>query len=283
MSSILEIFSTLSVSQRLSLLIGGVAVLLILFASFKVPRHTKNWVEDLALLPGVHGPEMAPTITNVRDWRWDEKTAVSHAYQTVTVNPENIEDVWFILEPFEGSTLVGHTFVLFQMVDGSLLGLTVEARKEKGETYSALRGVLNQYELIYLWGTAEDLLTQRARKLRHPQYVWKLKLTPDQKRAFFHRLVDKTRALETAPRFYNTLWNNCTNELAQSAGLDWGWAHILTGQSIRYLEQRGFLPAGSVDHHEDISPLIRSIPSGPKGAFDKTLISTLTNKQSAIG
>ena len=63
-----------------------------------------------------------------------------------------------MIEPQPGSQLAAHTLLLFEFEGDRLLGLTIEARRERNEDYSALRGIFNAFELAYVWGTARDFL-----------------------------------------------------------------------------------------------------------------------------
>lgn len=229
----------------------GLALALLVLAALLVnfarrPSHDRVWVEELSRLPEVTLYKDGFRLANIRDWRWTAHGAVAKDYRSASYAYEDLETVWFVLEPFEGSQWVGHTYLIFSFSDGRQIGLTVEARKQQGQDYSAIKGVLNTYELIYQWADPQDLVSRRADFLQHEQYAWRLKLDPGQEGELLRRLIEKTDRLSRQPRFYNTLWHNCTNELAATAGLDWGWAFILTGRSVRYLAQRGFIEAPGV-------------------------------------
>jgi hypothetical protein len=70
-------------------------------------------------------------------------------------------------------------------------------------------------------------------------------LTDAQKRELLGRLVARSENLEAHPRFYNTLYSNCTNELAKATDLKWNIAFILTGLSDEHLYSKGLIPGAS--------------------------------------
>ena len=72
---------------------------------------------------------------------------------------EELEQVWLMVEPHPGLELMAHTLVLFEFSDDRLLGLTIEARREKHESYSAFWGNWGEFELLYVWASAQDLLS----------------------------------------------------------------------------------------------------------------------------
>ncbi len=91
--------------------------------------------------------------------------------------------------------------------------------------------------------------------------------------------MQRTEDLETTPRFYNTLFSNCTNELAKAADLDWSPSFILTGTSDEYLFRRGIIPGETFEAaHErsDVTAFVKQLNvSVPDYPFDATLLAEL--------
>jgi hypothetical protein len=106
---------------------------------------------------------------------------------------------------------------MFEFGEGDLVGLTIEARKESRETYSALGGAFNKFELMYYWASPRDLMTRRAVMMDRELYMYPLQLSQAEAEAYLTSLLEKTISIEERPRFYNTLTSNCTNELAKAA------------------------------------------------------------------
>jgi hypothetical protein len=57
---------------------------------------------------------------------------------------------------------LAHGFVSFEFAGGRFVSVSVEARREKGERYGLLGGLLRRFEVLYVVGTEEHLLGQRA-------------------------------------------------------------------------------------------------------------------------
>lgn len=57
---------------------------------------------------------------------------------------------------------MAHTYFVFDVADESPITVSVEARREKGETYNAWLGLFNEYELSYVWATEEDQTIRRV-------------------------------------------------------------------------------------------------------------------------
>lgn len=209
----------------------------------KIPRHDRDWQAHLSVTPLAEREEGAWTVSPVRDWRYSPEAPVAQDWKvSARIDPQALEEVYLVVEPHPGLPVMAHTLVLFRFAGGELIGLTIEARKEAHESYSPVRGALNRFELIYVWATPRDLLTRRAVMLGHEIEIYPLDLTDAQARAFLESVLSRTASIHERPRFYNTLWSNCTNELAKAAGLAWDPAFILTGGAARALHRRAVIP-----------------------------------------
>lgn len=146
---------------------------------------------------------------------------------------------------FEG---IAHTYFVFDFRDQPPVAISVESRRERGEGYDAIRGVFNEYELIYLWGTEQDVTGLRAVLEKNQLYMYPLVGSMDSAWRLFLDLAEVTQQLETQPRFYNSLTSNCTNELAkvanqaQPGAIPPNIALILPGYAASLLYNLGFIP-----------------------------------------
>ncbi|MBK6704687.1 MAG: DUF4105 domain-containing protein [Caulobacteraceae bacterium] len=207
------------------------------------PRMDRNWYPYLSHTPQVEITETSFTVSPVSDWSYEFDRETDTTYQpSASYNFDELRRVWFMLEPQPGSQLAAHTLLLFEFSDDRILGLTIEARREQGEEYSAFHGQFNAFELIYIWATARDLLVRSATMLDHEVFVYPVDITEAQSRTLLVHLLERSQSLSHTPRYYNTVMSNCTNELAKAAGFHWAPAYILTGRSDEYLYRRGILP-----------------------------------------
>ncbi len=248
------------------------------------PLQQRNWYPYLA-----HTPDLTVTadrfeVSPVSDWSYDSGGPTDETYINAGYEISDLREVWFMLEPQPGSQLAAHTLLLFEFTDDRILGLTIEARREQGEEYDALAGVFNAFELSYIWATARDLLVRRAVMLGHEVFVYPVSITDAQKQALLRKLLERSEALETTPRYYNTITSNCTNELAKAAGFHWAPAYIFTGRSDEYLYRRGILRGASfeVAHaRSDMTEFIRALNGVPKTEFDAALLAELRRRRDA--
>lgn len=253
------------------------------------PRMDRDWYPYLAQTPDVTLTADGFAVAPVSDWAYAGLDQVSaEAYAEAAYRFDELRNVWFMLEPQPGSELAAHTLLLFEFEGDRLLGVTIEARRERGEDYSAVRGAFNAFELIYIWASARDLLVRRAVMLDHEVFIYPVAIPDEQKRVLLRRLLERTEALETAPRYYNTIVSNCTNELAKAAGFNWAPAYILTGRSDEYLFRRGIIPGESFERahrRSDMTEFVQALNVAPASAFDAALMAELRrrNRTSAGG
>jgi hypothetical protein len=245
-------------------------------------RADRDWHPYLARTSHVDLADDRFTIAPVSDWSYQRQGPISESYIEAAQSIDALRQVWFVLEPQPGSSVAAHTFLLFEFEGDRLLGLTIEARREANEDYSALAGIWNKYELSYLWASARDLLTRRAVMLDHEVFVYPVAVTSEQRRTLLRNLLERTDALEQRPRYYNTLFSNCTNELAKAAGFHWAPAFILTGQSDEYLFRRGVIPGANFEAahtRSDMTAFIQRLNGEPAPAFDVALLTELRRRE----
>lgn len=240
----------------------------------KTPRNDREWSAPLAQT--AQFTQTSPhhyNLKNIRRWEYSKaETAIHKDWITASLDTKSLEEVWFFIEPFGGNPVFAHSFLSFVFQDENgtrqTFSVSVEARKEAGEAYSAMLGALRAYELSYIWSTEKDVLSRIAIKLDHSVYAYKLALERDQAIMIFDHFVKRTNELVQKPRFYNTFHSNCTNELAKAVNdafpgaLPWHKSWVLTGKSGKWLHTLGFLegsdrPFEHVHAQADIQSLVK--------------------------
>jgi hypothetical protein len=254
---------------------------LALSACAGVPRNDRTWYPYLERTSHVELTGDAFKVTPVLDWSYSATGETARNYGEADFRFDQLRNVWFVLEPQPGSKLAAHTFLIFEFEGDRLLGATIEARRETTEKYSAVAGLFNKYELAYMWGSAHDLLTRRAVMLDHETFVYPLALKPEWKRDLLTRMLQRTQALETQPRWYNTLSSNCTNEIAKATDLKWDSAFVLTGLADDHLYEKKLIPGPSfAEAHarSDVTAFVKALNNAPKAEFDRALLAELRKR-----
>jgi hypothetical protein len=194
-------------------------VLISLIAWTRVrPSNNRDWSVGQERLPHARFHGDSVTIDNLRNFDYDSAGNVTkHAYEQRSYDLNQLQTVWFILAPFEPDNRgPAHSFLSFGFADSQYVAISVEARKEMGESYSILKGVLKRYEIMYVMGDERDLVRLRVAR-GDDTYLYPIRTTPAKVRALFVQMLERANALASKPEFYNTLTNNCTTNILEHA------------------------------------------------------------------
>lgn len=231
---------------------AALVLLSIALNPFRVPRLDRDWDDDVAVLAEV---SIAPdgtqfTIRKVRNWRYESTGPTTRDRFDATYRFADLTGMAFYEQPLDRSGLIAHTFVVFEFSGDyaePLLGVSVETRRERGETYSLLKGALRGFELTYTWASASDLVARRVSYLQYRLRRYPVRQPLADQRRYLERFLLDTIALAKQPRWYNTLTTNCTNVIIGQANaveadfVPFHHSFIFTGLAARYLSERGIL------------------------------------------
>jgi hypothetical protein len=155
-------------------------------------------------------------VRDVRNFRYAaDGTVARAAWDERHYDLRELRSAWLGVSPFGGIPGVGHVFASFGFADGRYLAVSVEARRELGETYSPLRGALRDYELIYVLGDERDVIGVRANVWDDPVYLYPIRSTPADLQAALRDILARAEALAVTPEFYDTIANSCSVNLAR--------------------------------------------------------------------
>jgi len=177
------------------------------------PSNAREWSPDQAVLPRaeVNGDQV--TVRNIRNCSYRTTQDYDVAYYDRTFDLGALESVWFVVEPFDGTPGAAHTFLSFGFKSGQYVAISVEIRKEKGESYSPIRALFRQYELTYVIGDENDLIKLRSNYRNDAVYVYPIRTSVEARRALFLDMVTAADRLAENPEFYHTLLNTCTTRI----------------------------------------------------------------------
>lgn len=216
------------------------------------PSHTRDWQPIYATLPDVTEEGGRYRVTNIRNWSFAPGVVTKQDWLDVTLDPAELESVYFLVKPFGDLEPVAHTMLAFEFADGTSYVASVEARRTVGEAYGGLKaGVLPMHEYMFVWATERDMYGFSTIFTDLTLFLYKLELSDDAKRAVLVAMLEETAELSKTPRFYNTFFSNCTNVLARAINkvvpdaLPWHISWHLPGLSPKFLYKRGLIAAPS--------------------------------------
>ncbi len=255
--------------------LGGIAFLLVLawWLSLKPSNH-RAWQPDVAQTAWAEVNGTKVTIHNFRNCDYRAEFDYTCRWETRTFDISAIHGLDLFLT-YWGSPWIAHPIVSFSFADGTHVAMSVETRKEVGETYSALRGFFRNYELIYTISDERDLVRLRSNyRTGEEVYLYRTRATPRLAQAVFLAYVRKLNSLHDKPEWYNALTDNCTNNIAahvREADPDviprWDWRLFLNGKSDELLYRHGYLagdlPFAELKQRAHINPVARTVNDAP--------------------
>lgn len=225
--------------------VGGAVVvgLVFLWWSSIRPSNDRDWLVDVARLPSAVFDGDQVTIRNVRNFDYRSETDFTERWEERTYDLGQIVGVDFFLS-YWGSPWIAHTIVSWEFADGRYLAISIETRKEKGESYSAVLGFFRQYELYYVVADERDVIRLRTNFRNEEVHLYRLKTPPATARAILVDYLEEVNRLVERPKWYNAMTHNCTTTIRRHAqhvapGNPWDWRILVNGKLDEVGYERG--------------------------------------------
>ncbi len=167
-------------------LILAIILFFLILNLFTKPSNDRNWNDDQAILSYAEINSNLVTIHNIRNFTYASTTSYTANYYDKTFDFNKLQRVWYIVEPFSGIPGSAHTFLSFEFEGNEVnsshsssnpefVSISVEIRKEKGESFNPIKGLLNQYELMYVIADERDVIKLRSNYRHDLVYLYPIK------------------------------------------------------------------------------------------------------------
>ncbi len=218
-------------------------VLVALWWASLAPSNLRNWAPDVARTAQAAFHDSSVTIHNVRNFKYRSETDYEQRWETRTYDLDRIRGVDLFLS-FWGPTQIAHTIASWDFSDGQHLAISIETRKQQGQSYSAVRGFFRQFELYYVVADERDLVGLRTNYRGEQVYLYPIRATAAQARALLIDYLKEVNHLAEHPEWYNALTQNCTTSirghvLNVGAGGPLDWRLLANGHLDQLLYERG--------------------------------------------
>lgn len=229
------------------------------------PRNSRNWAPEVARLAHATMTGNLVTIENVRNFDYRSENDFTERWETRNYDLDKLQGANMFLS-FWGPTLIAHTIVSWEFADGPPLAISIETRKERGESYSALRGFFRQYELYYVVADERDVIRLRTNYRGERVYLYSLHIRTEAARAMLLDYLQSVNSLTVRPCWYNALTQNCTTTIryhAQHVGANrpWDWRILANGHIDELGYERGTIDTSlsfpELKTHSDITARAR--------------------------
>lgn len=213
---------------------------------FRTASNDRNWSSDQQRLPVAVFAGDSVTLRNIRSFTYRSEHEYTPGYYDRTFSLKDVVSVDYVVEPL-ASVAVAHTFLSFGLADGGRIAISAEIRKEEGEQFNPLLGLLNEYELMYVVADERDVIRLRVLHRGNPVYVYPTTATAEQARVLLAGSLARLNALAIAPEFYNTFTNSCATNVAAQVNaafpkrVPWDWRLLFPKASDAYAHDLGLI------------------------------------------
>lgn len=173
------------------------------------PRNDRDWNPEVARILDYEQHGNLITLHNVRNFNWRTEQDYDILWETRQYDLSQLESLDMVLSYWAG-TKIAHTLVSFGFKDGTKLSFSLEIRKEKHEVFSSVGGFFRQYELALIAADEKDIIYTRSNVRREQVYLYPVHIPQPELQKLFLSYLNKGKNLQTQPRWYNTLYSNCT-------------------------------------------------------------------------
>ena len=168
--------------RRYKLLAAVASFVLVLgwYYSFR-PSNDRDWAPDVEKLASVQIDGNLLKIHNVRNFDYRTETDFTPVWEDRTYDLNRVKTGDFTL-CYWGSPSIAHGIVSFGFDDGRYLAMSIETRKQRAQSYSAIRGFFREYELIYIVADERDVLRVRTNYRKEDLYLYRSTMNPAEAR-----------------------------------------------------------------------------------------------------
>lgn len=149
---------------------------------------------------------------NVFDWR------------SARVDVSKLKNIYFVKKPFPPEWIAAHSLMLFTFEKGGLIDasgnetdsmvLSIEAFLREGQEYSLTEGMKDRFNIVWLLATWKDYIERTVYfdKDSDRLVLYPVNISGEQKKQLLSYAIEQA-AVNRAGEYYNTITNNCTNNL----------------------------------------------------------------------
>ena len=236
--------------KKLGAVFGGFVIVLGWWLTLQ-PSNERRWQPDVdrTAWAEIHGDEV--TLHNVRNCAYRTETDYTPNWETRKVQLSQLTDVDVAIT-YWGSPWMAHPIASFQFADARPICFSIEARKEIGESYSAIGGFYRQYELIYTVADERDVIRLRTNYRRGEDvFLYRTSASGKRVRDRFMDYLNALNKLHDQARWYNAAATNCTTSIRTQREVEdraaWDWRILINGKIDEMLFGRHAFAADGLD------------------------------------
>ncbi len=239
--------------RKLSIFAAWFAIVLGWWLTLK-PTNDGDWQPDVAQQGHADIDGDVVTLHNIRNCDYRTESDYTPRWETRTVRISQITGIDIAID-YWGSPWIAHPIISFQFADGPPLCFSIETRKKKGQTYSAIGGLYRQFELIVIPVDERDVMRVRTNYRKGEDiYLYRTTISAAGAQERFREYLHTLNTLHDKPRWYNAITTNCTTAIRHqhpsTERPHWDWRILLNGKGDEMLYERGMIKTDGLSFAE---------------------------------
>ena len=180
------------------------------------PSNDLSWVNENKYTAYAEIKNDEVVLKNIRDFNWRTTKDFDERWIEKKFKISDCTKIWLVLEYFYPTRRpIAHTLLSFEFKDGTRISCSIEVRREPGEKFSPIKGLLREFEIMYVWATEDDVIGVRSRCRKSETHLFEAIILGEGNQCrMLESYLRRTNQLNEKPEFYNSLFNNCTTNIA---------------------------------------------------------------------
>ena len=241
------------------------------------PSNDRDWQPDVSRTPTAERQGGVVTVRDVRDFDYRTETDFTERWDERRYDLDRVVGLDLFVS-YWGPTLYAHTILSWDFEGSPPLAASIETRKEKGESYSAVLGFFRQFELVYVLADERDVIRLRTGFRGERVFLYRLDTSRADARALLEQYLSEANALASRPAWYNAFTENCTTAIWRNVRVLspdnlFDWRLLANGHVDRMLYERGrvdtSLPFAELRQRSDITA--RAKACGSRADFSRCI------------
>ena len=216
---------------------AGTFIIVLIWWSLIPPSNNRDWAPEMSILSRATFSNNFVTVYNIRNFDYETATKFTSNYYDKTFDLNKVKKIYLGVSYWGTVKRVAHTFLSFEFETGNCIVISIELRREKGETYNPVKGLFKMYEIMYVVADEKDVIRLRTNYTHERVYLYPLNIPPKESEKLLIDILKEVNKLNAKPEFYNTITRNCTVSLIKH------FANISKSKMDFYIEYllNGFL------------------------------------------
>ena len=238
------------------------AAVLILWWSGIQPRQDRDWRPDVSRRSVITIRGNDVEVRNVRTFDWITAETAQESWEDRLYSLSDLRSLDLFTSTW-GNEDIAHMMLSFGFASGPPLAVSLEIRRERDEDYSPIAGFFKKYELALIAADERDIIKVRTNRRNETVRRYRIDAKPENIAKLLAQYAELSADLDRAPRFYHTVWTNCTTTVYTmlrkigAAEFPLDYRVLVSGRIPEYLYRIGFLdvtqPFAEIRRRSDIT------------------------------